>query len=98
MPARVQVTLLASPFQIGKRRIGPSALAPTPNDEDRRLSPQLLEEQADGLNPAIEVRNMELLIRRVQVAVGQAEAHHHAGDLQPILSRPMRLSVRVLFA
>ena len=41
---------------------------------------------------------MKLLIGRVQIVIGQAEAHHHAGDLQPILSRPMRLSVRVLFA
>jgi hypothetical protein len=85
-------------WEAAHRPIGQQALAPTPNDEDRRLSPQLLEEQADGLNPAIEVRNMELLIRRAQVAVGEAEAHHHAGDLQRTIGRPMRLSVRVLFA
>ena len=28
---------------------------------------------------------MELLVRRVQVVVGQAEAHHHAGNFQHIL-------------
>src|ERR1700690_2849122 len=46
---------------------------------------QLLEEQTNRLDPAMEVRNVKLLIRSVQVVVRQAEAHHHTGDLQHIL-------------
>src|SRR6185437_5558016 len=46
-----------------------------------RLFSQLLEEQTDRLNPAMEVRDVKLLVRGVQVVVRQTEAHHHAGNL-----------------
>ena len=49
------------------------------------LFAELLEEAADRFDPAVEVRNMELLVGRVQVVVGQAEAHHDAGNLQHVL-------------
>src|SRR5438876_11883373 len=41
------------------------------------LPAQLLKKQTDRLNPAIEVRDMKFLIGRVQIVIGQAEAHHH---------------------
>src|SRR5271157_142117 len=47
--------------------------------------PQYLEEPDDRLNPAIKVRDVELLVRRVQVVVGQAHAHHDAGNLQVLV-------------
>src|SRR3974390_732581 len=37
------------------------------------------------LDAAIEVRDVELLVRGVQVVVGQAHAHHDAGNLQILL-------------
>src|SRR5579864_175750 len=49
------------------------------------LSAEFLEEAADGFDPAIEVRNVELLVGGVQVVVGQTEAHHHAWNLQHVL-------------
>src|SRR5258708_22044251 len=49
------------------------------------LPDQFLEEPDDRLDPAIEIRDVELLIRSVQVVVGQAKAHHHAGNLQYVL-------------
>src|SRR5271165_908261 len=49
------------------------------------LLAQLLKEQTDRLDPAMEVRDVELLVGCVQVVVRQAEAHHHAGNLQLIL-------------
>src|SRR5271157_802394 len=44
--------------------------------------PQYLEEPDDRLNPTIEVRDVELFVGSVQVVVGQAHAHHDAGNLQ----------------
>ena len=49
------------------------------------LLSQLLEEAADGFDPVVEVRDVELLVGGVQVVVGKAEAHHHAGNLQHVL-------------
>ena len=46
---------------------------------------QLLKEQADRFNPVVEVRNMELLVRGVEVVVRKAEAHHHRRNLQHVL-------------
>src|ERR1700687_658346 len=46
---------------------------------------ELLEEAADGFDPAVEVRDMELLVGGMQVVVGEAEAHHHTGYLQNVL-------------
>src|SRR6266852_3709815 len=46
---------------------------------------QLLKEPNDRLNPAIEVWYVKLLVGRVQVVVGQAEAHHHAGEFEHFL-------------
>src|SRR5712671_4727875 len=49
------------------------------------FSSQLLEEQADGLNPVVEVWDMKLLVGSVEIVVREAESHHHAWDLQAIL-------------
>src|SRR5882672_8792238 len=49
------------------------------------LFSQLLEEQTDRLNPAMEIWYVKLLVRGVQIIVGQAKAHHHAGNLQHVL-------------
>ena len=48
-------------------------------------SAQPLQEEDDGFDPAVEVGDVELLVGGVQVIVGEAEAHHHAGDLQVLL-------------
>src|SRR5207237_359913 len=45
------------------------------------LAAQLLKKQTNRFNPTIKVGNMKLLIRRVQIVVRQAEAHHHARNL-----------------
>jgi len=50
-----------------------------------QLLPELFKKQTDRFNPPVEVRDVELLVRGVQVIVGQAEAHHHAGNLQHVL-------------
>ena len=44
-----------------------------------------LEEEDDGFDAAIKIRDVELLVRRVQVIVWQAESHHYAGNLQVLL-------------
>src|SRR5689334_19930918 len=49
------------------------------------LLSQLLKEPDNALNPTIEVRDMELFVGSVQVVIGQAEAHHHAGDFEHVL-------------
>ena len=49
------------------------------------LLSQLLKEPDDALNPAIEVRDVKLLVGSVQVVVGQAKAHHHAGNFEHVL-------------
>src|SRR5882724_8845823 len=49
------------------------------------LTPQILKEPDDALNPTIEVRDVELLIGRVQIVVGQAKAHHHARNFEYVL-------------
>src|SRR5882672_4335905 len=46
---------------------------------------QLLEEQTDSLNPVVKIRNVEFLVRSVQVVVGQSKAHHYAGNLQGLV-------------
>ncbi len=38
---------------------------------------QTMEEVDDRLDPAVEVRYVELLVGRVQIVVRQAQAHHH---------------------
>src|SRR5947199_6939468 len=48
----------------------------------RPLFCQLLKEADDALNSRIEIRDVEFFVGRVQVVVGQAEAHHDAGDLE----------------
>src|SRR5258708_16879536 len=47
--------------------------------------PQLLEEPDDRLDPTIKIWYMELLVGSVQVVIGQAEAHHHARELEHVL-------------
>src|ERR1700735_2644927 len=44
------------------------------------LRSQLFEEPTDRFNPVMEVRKVKLLVRSVQVVIGKAEAHHHAGN------------------
>src|SRR5579884_4124240 len=34
------------------------------------------------LDPTIEVGEVEFFVRRVEIVIGQAKAHHHAGNLQ----------------
>src|SRR2546425_1872964 len=50
-----------------------------------RRSTHLFEEQTDGLDAAVEIWDVELLVGSVQIVIWQAEAHHHAGDLQHVL-------------
>ncbi len=49
------------------------------------LFSQLLEEQTDRFDPAIEVRDVKLLVGSVQIVVGKTEAHHHGRNLQHVL-------------
>ena len=49
------------------------------------LPAQPLKEQANRLNPPIEIRDVKLLVRRVQVVVGKAKSHHHRGNFQHVL-------------
>src|SRR5208337_3133270 len=49
------------------------------------LFSQLLEEAADGFDAVVEVGDVELLVGGVEVVVGKAEAHHHAGNFQDVL-------------
>src|SRR5271165_137884 len=49
------------------------------------LFSQLLEEAADGFDAVVEVGDVELLVGGVEVVVGEAEAHHHAGNFQHVL-------------
>src|ERR1019366_1696271 len=57
-----------------------------------------------GFDPAEEVRQVELLVGRVQVVVRQPEAHHDAGDAQVAVenshdgNRPARADVHRLLA
>ena len=51
----------------------------------RLFAPQFLEEQTDGLDAAMEVGDVELLVGSVQVVVRKAESHHHAGNLKHVL-------------
>src|SRR5260370_39611508 len=46
---------------------------------------ELLEEANDRLNPAIEIWDVEFFVGSVEVVVGKAEAHHHAGQLEDVL-------------
>src|SRR5579871_6591972 len=46
---------------------------------------QELEEADDRFNTAVEIGNMKLLVGGVQVIVGQAKAHHHAGNVQVLV-------------
>src|SRR3954466_15573826 len=46
------------------------------------LLTQLLHKPNDRFDPPIEIRNVELLIRGVQVIVRQSEAHHHARQVE----------------
>src|ERR1700690_4186102 len=41
-----------------------------------------LQVSGDGFDAAVEVRQVELLVRRVQIVVGESEAHHDAGDAE----------------
>src|ERR1039458_3609879 len=46
---------------------------------------QNLEKANDGLDAAIEIGDMEFLIRGVQIVVRKAHSHHDAGDFQVFL-------------
>src|SRR6202795_3030774 len=47
--------------------------------------PQLLKEQTNRFNPAMKIRNVELLVRSMQVVVGKPKAHHDRWNLQHVL-------------
>src|ERR1700734_1131215 len=49
------------------------------------LGSQLLEKQADRLDPMREVRDMNLPVGSVQVVIGEAEAHHYARNFQSLV-------------
>src|ERR1700680_3529108 len=49
------------------------------------LLAQFLEEQTDRFDSAMEVGDVKLLVRSVQIVIGQAETHHHAWNLQHVL-------------
>src|SRR5579859_1174392 len=49
------------------------------------LRSELFKEADDRFNPAVEVRDVELLVGGVEVVVGQAEAHHDAGNFEHVL-------------
>jgi len=51
----------------------------------RLLASQILEEQTDGLDAAMEIGDVELLVGSVQVVVRKAESHHHAGNVKHVL-------------
>src|ERR1700692_2126028 len=54
----------------------------------RRLSPalsQLLKEQTNRFNPAMEIRNVKLLVWSMQIVVGKPKAHHDRWNLQHVL-------------
>src|SRR6266849_3625568 len=74
----------ASPAFRRMRRVSPIVF-PRSFLRQTELFSQLLEEQTDRLNPAMEVRDVKLLVRGVQIIVRQAEAHHDAGNLQHVL-------------
>src|SRR5438067_6352848 len=62
-------------------------------DDHRQMSQslsgsQLLEEANNRFNSAIKVRDVELLVRRVQIIIGEAETHHDGGYLQVLLKIP----------
>src|SRR5947209_2183442 len=57
----------------------------TTDSASQLLRSQLLKKPNNRFNPAIKIRNMEFLVRRVQIVVGQSEAHHHAGNMQVLL-------------
>src|SRR3954468_11828821 len=49
------------------------------------LLSELFKERDYRLNPTIEVGDVELFVGRVQVVIGQAEAHHYAWDFEYVL-------------
>src|SRR5258708_31428925 len=51
----------------------------------RLLASQILEEQTDGLDAAMEVGDVELLVWSVQVVIRKADSHHHAGNFKHVL-------------
>src|ERR1035438_4645304 len=50
-----------------------------------KWSPQRGQEARDGFRTAIEIGQVEFLVGRVQIVVGQTEAHHHAGNSQVLV-------------
>src|SRR3954451_13312777 len=49
------------------------------------LSAQDREEADEGLDTAVEVRDVELFVRGVEVVVGKTHAHHYGRNLQFVL-------------
>src|SRR5258708_31538367 len=90
-------TQLASSQQRRAAGDGPSLVS------IRKTLPQLLKEQTDRFNPAMEIRNVELLVRSMQIIVRKPEAHHYRWNLQHVLkighdrNRPARTNKHGLF-
>src|SRR5215469_7862381 len=68
-------------FSPRARRILPRSLS------SKRLAKtaQLLKEQADRLNSAVKIRDVEFFVGSVQIVVRKAKAHHDRGNLQHVL-------------
>ena len=69
------------PVSCPKEKARASGPRPRTDSDALLLSAHLLKEQADGFDPAVEVRDVKLFIGSVQIVVGKPEAHHHAGNL-----------------
>src|SRR5438128_10613630 len=80
-PSGTQIALIGCCANRKGRLLGLPPLTTDHYLPTTRLS-QLLHKSHDRLYPTIEVRDMELLIRSMQVVVRQSKAHHHAGDMQ----------------
>ena len=61
------------------RRVFPQPVQPLRIPATGSLA-QFFKQENDGLDPLVEVRDVELLIGCVQIVVGQTKTHHHRGD------------------
>ena len=56
------------------------------------LCGQFFQKSHDRFDTTVEIRDVEFLIRRVQVVVWKTEAHHDAWDLKMLLDDPHLLA------
>ena len=66
----------------------PRLLRPPARTKTPFTFPNSSKKVMDRFNAAIQIRQMKLLIRRMQIVVGQTEPHHHRGNLQVPLEIP----------